>query len=67
MKLNPKVLAGQIELYKGFIFTPASEGKPFGVQTEADWAKALADMQKAGIVSAKRDPKDYFTNELVAP
>jgi hypothetical protein len=24
-------------------------------------------MQKAGIVSAKRDPKDYFTNELVAP
>jgi NitT/TauT family transport system substrate-binding protein len=67
MKLDPKVLAKQIELYKDFIFTPASEGKPFGVQTEADWAKALADMQQAGIVAAERDPHDYFTNELVAP
>jgi ABC-type nitrate/sulfonate/bicarbonate transport systems, periplasmic components len=66
MKLDPTVLAKQIELYKDFIFTSSSEGKPFGVQTEADWAKALADMQKAGIVAAERDPHDYFTNELVA-
>ena len=67
MKLDPKVLAGQIELYEDFIFTPASEGMPFGVQTEADWAKALADTEKAGIVAAGRAPGDYFTNELVAP
>jgi NitT/TauT family transport system substrate-binding protein len=67
MKLDPTVLGKQIELYKDFVFTSASEGKPFGVQTEEDWGKALADMQRAGIVAAERDPKDYFTNELVAP
>ncbi|BCH25282.1 exported protein [Mesorhizobium sp. L-8-10] len=65
MKLNPAVLKGQIELYRDFIDTEASAGKPFGMQTEADWARALADMEAAGIVAAGRKPADYFTNELV--
>ncbi len=65
MKLNPDVLKGQIELYKDFIETEASAGKPFGVQTEEDWAKALADMEAAGIVAPGRKPADYFTNDIV--
>ena len=65
MKLDPAVLKGQIGLYQDFIFTEESKGAPFGVQTEADWAKALSDMNNAGIVAAGRDPKDYFSNELL--
>jgi NitT/TauT family transport system substrate-binding protein len=67
MKLDPKVLKGQLELYRDFIETPASAGKPFGVQTEDDWAKALSDMEAAGIISSGRKPTEYFTNELLRP
>lgn len=65
MKLDRNVLKGQIELYRDFIETPASKGKPIGMQTEEDWAKALSDMEAAGIVGHGRDPRNYFTNELV--
>ncbi len=65
MKLNPAVLKGQIELYRDFIYTADSKGKPFGVQTAADWAQALSDMRAAGIVGTDRNPHDYFTNELL--
>lgn len=65
MKLNRDVLKGQIELYHDFIETPASAGKPFGVQAKEDWAKALSDMEAAGLVGAGRDPADFFTNELL--
>ncbi len=65
MKLNPDVLKGQIELYRDFIDTDASNGLPFGIQTDEDWANALADMEEAGIVGEGRKPSDYFTNQLV--
>lgn len=65
MKLDREVLKGQIELYRDFIDTPASADMAFGVQADEDWAKALADMEAAGIVSAGRSPADFYTNELL--
>jgi NitT/TauT family transport system substrate-binding protein len=66
MKLDPDVLKGQIELYRSFVDSQYSKGKPFGVQTEEDWGAALKGMETAGIVAAGRKPSDYFTNVLIS-
>jgi NitT/TauT family transport system substrate-binding protein len=67
LKLDPAVLKGQIELYREFIETPNSKGKPFGVQTDEDWQAAIEAMETAGIIAAGRTPSDFYTNELVEP
>lgn len=67
VKLDPAVLKGQITLYKDFIETPSSRGKPFGVQTEQDWNAALKAMEEAGVISRGRKASDFFTNALFQP
>jgi NitT/TauT family transport system substrate-binding protein len=67
MKLDADVLKGQIEQYRAFIDTDFSKGKPFGVQTEDDWAAALKGMEAAGLIASGRKPSDYYTNVLFSP
>lgn len=67
VKLDPEVLKGQITLYKDFIDTPSSKGKPFGMQMEQDWSSALKAMEEAGVISQGRKASDFFTNALLQP
>lgn len=63
-KLNPEVLAGQIKLTIEYFDTPAAAGRPIGWQARADWEKALASMEKAGVIKPGWKADDYFTNAL---
>ncbi|WP_417209109.1 ABC transporter substrate-binding protein [Antarctobacter sp.] len=64
-KLNPDVLRAQIQLTVDYFDTPATEGHPIGWQAEADWAQALAGMEKIGLIASGWTATDYFTNDLV--
>ncbi|QRG05943.1 ABC transporter substrate-binding protein [Xanthobacter dioxanivorans] len=66
-KLNPAVLRTQIETLKGFVATPATNGKPMGVMAQADWAEALSVLADGGLVPAGQDAAAYFTNDLIDP
>ncbi len=63
--LDPDILRGQIEITLDYFDTPATEEKPIGWQAREDWEKALAGMEKAGVIGPGWKPEDYYTNELV--
>jgi NitT/TauT family transport system substrate-binding protein len=65
-KLDPKILKRQIELYLSFLDTPETKGKPFGWQSEKDWADAVTTMQKAGLLKPEAKPSDFYTNDFVS-
>lgn len=64
-KLDPALLRGQIEQSLTFLNSPASANLPIGVQAEADWAAAIAAMEKAGVIKPGSKPADYFTNDYI--
>ena len=64
-KLNDKSLSGQIELYKDFFTTEATEGLRYGLQADADWELAIASMVDAGVIEAGHKPDEYYTNGLL--
>ena len=63
--LNPVFLKGQIEGYKSFIHTANSQGKPTGVQNDADWLEAIRDMERANVIKPGRKPGEFYTNSLI--
>jgi NitT/TauT family transport system substrate-binding protein len=64
-KLDPELLKGQMMAYRDFIETPATKGKRWGWQAEADWVEAIKSMEAAGAIKPGRKPSDYYTNALV--
>lgn len=64
-KLNPTVIRDQIETLKGYFYTPATKGQPFGVMAESDWKTALETLAGGGLIPAGQKPAEYFTNELL--
>jgi NitT/TauT family transport system substrate-binding protein len=65
LKLDPKVLKDQIELYRPFLNTPNTQGKKMGWQAEADWAKTVKSMVEAGLLTENFKPSDFYTNALL--
>lgn len=64
-KLDPGILMGQIAESRKHIYTAATEKLPVGVQTEAEWAEALAVLAKAGAIPAGTKTTDDFTNDYL--
>lgn len=65
LKLNPEILKSQIELYRPFFTTPNTEGKPFGWQSEDDWANTIKSMVEAGVLGDGFKPQDFYTNAFI--
>jgi NitT/TauT family transport system substrate-binding protein len=66
LRLDREVMLGQLKAYMPLFFTPNTEGKPIGWQSEQDWVDALTAMETAGLVTAGWDVSSYFTNRFVA-
>jgi len=64
-RLNPEYLRGQLKDALPFLFTPATEKQPIGIQAEADWVAAISLMEKANVIPAGSKAKDYFTNDYL--
>jgi NitT/TauT family transport system substrate-binding protein len=64
-RLNPEYMRGQLKDSLPFLFTPATEKQPIGVQSEADWAAAISLLEMAKVIGAGSTPKNYFTNDYL--
>jgi len=64
-KLDPKVLRGQLDLYKQHIETDATKGRPLGWQADRDWEAAIRTMEAANVIKPGRKPSDYYTNQFI--
>jgi NitT/TauT family transport system substrate-binding protein len=66
-RVNPDQIKKQFLESIQFLYSPASANLPVGVQTEKDWAEALATMVAAEAIDAGAvaKPTDYFTNDYL--
>ena len=62
-RLDEAMLREQLKVSMGFLYTAATEHEPIGVQSAADWAKAIAVLEEAKVVDPGTKPTDYFTND----
>jgi NitT/TauT family transport system substrate-binding protein len=65
MRLDKKVLLGQLKAYMPLFNTPDTQGKPIGWQSEKDWTSAIESMQKVNVVKPGMKPDSFFTNRFV--
>lgn len=61
-RLDPTLLAAQLQASKQFLYTPASQDLPIGVQTDQDWRAAITAMEEAKMIKPDSKPSDYYTN-----
>lgn len=66
-KLSPTVIRDQIETLKGYFYTPATKGKPFGIMAESDWKTALDTLAEGKLVPDGQKADAYFTNSMLDP
>jgi len=66
LRLDRKVMLGQLKAYMPFFFTAATKDKPIGWQAESDWVAALKAMQQVGMVKPEFQPADFYTNRFIA-
>ena len=64
-KLDREYLKKQLEAFRPFFYTKNTQGKPFGFQPPADWAKAVETMVEAGVLKAGAKAEDFYTNEFI--
>lgn len=64
-KLDRNVLLGQINMYKEFVNTPNTRGRPLGWQSERDWEEAIKTLEAAGVVKPGKKPAQFFTNQFI--
>lgn len=64
-RLDPAVLRGNLDVSLQFLYTPATEKLPVGIQSETDWASAVAIMEKAKVIEPGSKAQDYFTNDYL--
>lgn len=67
VRLDRKVVRGQIDALKGYFDSPNSAGQPVGVSIPADWAAAVKTLEAAGLLKSGRDPKQFYEPGLVRP
>lgn len=65
LRLDRKVLLGQLRMYMPLFDTPATKGRSRGWQAEDDWRAALQAMEEAGAIKAGWQIGNYFTNRFV--
>lgn len=65
IKLNRDVLIGQITMYKDFIQTDNTKGRPLGWQSDRDWVETINTMESAGAIKSGKKPDEYFTNQFI--
>lgn len=63
-RLSGPVMLGQVNSFMTFFTTPATKGAPIGTMAPSDWTTALAQMEKAKLISQDRKATDYYTNAL---
>jgi NitT/TauT family transport system substrate-binding protein len=63
--LNPALLRANLDVSLQFLYSPSTQNLPIGVQTEEDWAAAIAIMEKAKLIAPGTKPRDYFTNDYL--
>lgn len=59
------VILGQLKASLPFLYTPASQKLPIGVQAEQDWADAIKILEKAKVITPGSKPSDYYTNKYL--
>jgi NitT/TauT family transport system substrate-binding protein len=64
-RLNPDYMRGQLKDSLPFLYTPATEKQPIGIQSDADWAAAISLLERAKVIEPGSTPKNYFTNDYL--
>jgi NitT/TauT family transport system substrate-binding protein len=64
-RLDPDIMREGIRLCFPLFNTPATAGKPFGWQAEADWQGGIDTLLAAGAVKPGLKPGDFYTNEMI--
>ena len=65
LRLDRKVMLGQLKMYMPLFATPATKGRPLGWQAESDWQDALKSMEQAGMIKAGWKSEDFYTNKFI--
>jgi NitT/TauT family transport system substrate-binding protein len=63
-KLDPAILAAQIEAYRSYFHTENSKGSPLGWHPPKDWDAAITGMQKVDLINASAKAQDFYTNQF---
>ena len=65
LRLDRKVMLGQLKMYMPLFATPATKGQPIGWQAESDWQDALKAMEQASMIKPGWKSADFYTNKFV--
>lgn len=65
LRLDRKVMLGQLKLYMPLFDTPATKGKARGWQADEDWRDALKTMEEAGSIKPGWTLSTFFTNRFI--
>jgi NitT/TauT family transport system substrate-binding protein len=65
LRLDRKVMMGQLKMYMPLFATPATKGRPLGWQAESDWQEALKSMEQASVIKPGWKTVDFFTNKFI--
>jgi NitT/TauT family transport system substrate-binding protein len=65
LRLDRKVMAGQLKMYMPLFATPATKGRPIGWQAETDWQEALKTMEQASMIKQGWKSADFYTNKFI--
>ena len=65
MKGKEEVLKTEFQAYLKFLDTPATQGRPFGWQSEEDWKKAEEILVQYMSIKQQPSVASYFTNDFI--
>lgn len=65
LRLDRKVMLGQLKMYMPLFATPATKGRPIGWQAEADWQDALKAMEQVNMIKPGWKSSDFYTNKFI--
>ena len=65
LRLDRKVMLGQLKMYMPLFATPATKGQPIGWQAESDWQDALKAMEQVSMIKPGWKSADFYTNKFV--
>lgn len=65
LRLDRKIMMGQLKMYMPLFATPATKGRPLGWQAESDWQDALKSMEQVNIIKPGWKSADFYTNKFI--
>jgi hypothetical protein len=63
--LTLDIMVRQLDSYRSNFYTEATATMPICLQTDADWAMAIKNMEAAKIIPPGSKPSDYYTNDFI--